>query len=45
MHAGGGIKSTFSRKSWKERWFVLRNGILSYHKMIGLCLDATIGSC
>ena len=30
--SGGGIKATFSRKSWKERWFVLKGGVLSYHK-------------
>ena len=32
--AGGGGKSTFSRKSWKERWFVLKGGKLTYHKSV-----------
>ena len=33
--SGGGKISTFSRKSWKERWFVLRGGVLTYHDTVG----------
>jgi hypothetical protein len=32
---GGGSKSTFSRKTWKERWFVLKGGVLTYSKTVG----------
>jgi hypothetical protein len=31
---GGGSKTTFSRKNWKERWFVLKAGVLSYAKTV-----------
>ena len=32
---GGGSKTTFSRKTWKERWFVLKGGVLTYSKTVG----------
>lgn len=35
MTKQGGGSGTFSRKSWKHRWFEFKDGILTYHKKIG----------
>jgi hypothetical protein len=40
--SGGGKFATFSRKSWKERWFVLRDGVLTYYETIGAAPQGTI---